>query len=302
MKVARITAAAIPAAICPVSAVAVTATPVAFAGTDAAVYDFGGQAMVMDGSVVQGWTVSGLKKSSDTVPYAVQGTLWEATATDEAVQDRAVPIVSNLNARTQSGHTYRALFQVATSEGVNPSARAQGEKTTGKLYFDATDEDPDSVVYNDGSRDRAVWVQPPAPIQPATVQTPHPAASRATTDGTDATSAPGPGTVPILPSSQEPVVPAGRQGTPQAPGWQGTPVSAANQTVSQPAAPQGTPPPPGWQGTPVPAANQAVSQAAAAQRTPQAPGWQGTLVSAANQDAPQPAAAQAAPASSSAAG
>ena len=41
-----------------------------------------------DGNVVQGWTISGLKASTDTIPYPVAGTLWEATATDQAIAGR----------------------------------------------------------------------------------------------------------------------------------------------------------------------------------------------------------------------
>ncbi|HKO34613.1 MAG TPA: DUF1942 domain-containing protein, partial [Candidatus Limnocylindria bacterium] len=73
----------------------------------------GSQAKLTDGNVVQGWTVTGLKVSTDTIPHAVQGTLWEATATDEALQGSATPIVSNFNARARDGQTYRALFGVA---------------------------------------------------------------------------------------------------------------------------------------------------------------------------------------------
>ena len=43
--------------------------------------------------------------------------------------------MSNLNARARNGDTYRVLFTVATPQGVNPSTLAQGEKTTGKIYF-----------------------------------------------------------------------------------------------------------------------------------------------------------------------
>jgi hypothetical protein len=75
------------------------------------------------------------------------------TATDEALEGSATPIVSNLNARSKSGETYRALFQVATSEGVNPTTLAQGQKTSGKVYFDVTGDGPESVVYNAGGRD-----------------------------------------------------------------------------------------------------------------------------------------------------
>jgi hypothetical protein len=35
------------------------------------------------------------------------------------------------------------------------------KKTTGKVYFDVTDDTPDSVVYNAGGQDLLVWVQPP---------------------------------------------------------------------------------------------------------------------------------------------
>jgi hypothetical protein len=67
-------------------------------------------------------------------------------ATDQAIQGAATPIVSNLNARAQSGQTYRAQFGVATPQGVNPATLGPGEETTGKVYFDVTGDKPDSVV------------------------------------------------------------------------------------------------------------------------------------------------------------
>src|SRR3954454_19207027 len=69
----------------------------------------GSQAKLVDGNVVQGWTITNLKSSSDTIPYPVAGTLWGATAPDEALEGGATPIVSNLNARAKSGETYRVL-------------------------------------------------------------------------------------------------------------------------------------------------------------------------------------------------
>ena len=76
---------------------------------------------------------------------------------------------SNFNARARSGQTYRVLFGVATPQGVNPSTLGQGESTTGTIYFDVTGDAPDSVVYNAGGPDLAVWVQPPpVPQRPAT--------------------------------------------------------------------------------------------------------------------------------------
>jgi len=49
-----------------------------------------------------------------------------------------------------NGETYRVLFGAATPQGVNPATIAQGQQTTGKLYFDVTGAEPDSVVYNAG--------------------------------------------------------------------------------------------------------------------------------------------------------
>ena len=102
----------------------------------------GSQNKLTDGDVVQGWTISDLRPSSDAIPYPVAGALWEATATDEAIQGAATPIVSNLNARTGNGQTYRVLFGVATPQGVNPATIGQGDKTTGKVYFDVTGDAP----------------------------------------------------------------------------------------------------------------------------------------------------------------
>ena len=117
-----------------------TAATVGIAGAPTAAADadmqyLGEQGELVNGDVVQGWTVSGLKPSTDTIPYPVAGTLWEATATDEAISGNVIPIVANLNARAESGQTYRVLFGVATAQGVNPATLAEGESTTGKVYF-----------------------------------------------------------------------------------------------------------------------------------------------------------------------
>ena len=45
---------------------------------------------------------------------------------------------SDFNARARNGETYRVLFGAATPQGVNPATIAQGQQTTGKLYFDVT--------------------------------------------------------------------------------------------------------------------------------------------------------------------
>jgi hypothetical protein len=107
--------------------------------------------------VITGWTVTDFKPSSDIIAYPVAGRLYEANATAEAVQGTVTPMVPNFNAQATDGETYRALYNVATPQGVNPSALPQGAKSTGKIYFDVTGAIPNSVVYNDGSQDLLIW-------------------------------------------------------------------------------------------------------------------------------------------------
>ena len=140
----------------------IISAPIALAETST--QTIGSQGKLVDGNVIQAWTISNLKPSTDVIPHQVSGTLWEATATDQAIQGAATPIVSNINARAQSGQTYRALFGVATAQGVNPATLGPGEETTGKVYFDVTGDKPDSVVYNAGGQDLLVWVQPPPSV------------------------------------------------------------------------------------------------------------------------------------------
>jgi hypothetical protein len=120
---------------------------------------FGARESLSDagGAVVTGWTISNLRPSSDNIPFPVTGRLYEATATAEADQGTVAPIVSDFNARTANGQSYHVLDNVATPQGVNPSAIGQGNKTTGKLYFDVTGAAPDSVVYNNGVQDLLIW-------------------------------------------------------------------------------------------------------------------------------------------------
>ena len=100
-----------------------------------------------------GYTVKGLKPSSDPVPH--NGRLYSATVTVEGVGGWANPIVGFFNARAESGANYRVIG------GGVPSA-PPGETTTGKLYFDVVGDVPNSVVYNDGFQDLLVWVPRPS--------------------------------------------------------------------------------------------------------------------------------------------
>ncbi len=69
--------------------------PVAFAD-EPVIHYLGSPAQLVNGDVVQAWTVSSLKPSTDSIPYPVVGTLWEAAATDVAVNGTVQPVVSNL--------------------------------------------------------------------------------------------------------------------------------------------------------------------------------------------------------------
>jgi Domain of unknown function (DUF1942) len=111
----------------------------------------------LGGTVVTGWTINDLHPSSDTVPVPVSGTLWEATATVDAVRGPVTPVISDFNARTSTGTTYRALAQAATPQGVNPAPLQPGASETGKIYFDVNGPTPDSVVYNNGAQDLLIW-------------------------------------------------------------------------------------------------------------------------------------------------
>ena len=253
----------------------------------------GSQAKLVDGNVVQGWTISGLRPSSDAIAYPVAGRLWEATATDEALQGSATPIVSNLNARARSGETYRVLFGVATPQGVNPATLPQGEKTTGKVYFDVTGDAPDAVVYSAGGQDLLAWAQaaaptprqggtqwtPPArnhtsPAPAATPATPAPAAAPAAPGTTPATPVPAAPGAP-MPASAEAApgapLPAGSQGTPLPAGSQGTPLPAVSQGTPLPAGSQGTPAAAGVEGAPAPAGTTPTPLPPVGQVTPATP-------------------------------
>ena len=254
------------------AAIGVGAAPGASA--DTGTQALGSQGTLANGDVLQGWTISDLKVSTDVIPHATQGTLWEATATDEAIRGTVIPIVSNLNARSASGEEYRVLFGVATAQGVNPSPLAQGQKTTGKVYFDVTGAAPTSVVYRDaGGEDLLAWDPPaPAPAVSAGPSTRYagPSSSATAADPAVADTAAAPPAAPAgQPGPQVPPSPVGRQGTPltetplgstqpgavtagdlpaEAPagGATGTPLSPA------PVAPQAAPPAPtGSTGTPL---------------------------------------------------
>jgi hypothetical protein len=254
------------------AAAAVGLTTAPFASADPEVRYFGQPGELNDGGVVQHWTISGLKPSSDAIPYQPAGTLWEATATDEAVAGSVTPIIPDLNARARNGDTYRVLFSVATPQGVNPSTLAQGEKTTGKIYFDVTGERPDSVFYAAGTDEQLLWVEaPPAPATPVTGGNWAPADTGSTSSGAaegaaaEESTAPEPG---VAPASAAPApgeaLPAGSSGTPLPEGSTGTPLPTGSSGTPLPAGsatqPAGTMMPAEASPAPAPAAVSPVPQ------------------------------------------
>jgi hypothetical protein len=242
--------------------------------------NLGSPAKVVSGSNVQAWTVSNLKQSSDIIPYPVSGTLWEATATDEAVQGEATPIVPSLGAISPSGQTYQVLYQVATPQGINPSTLAQGQKTSGKVYFDVTGDNPNTVVYRDlGGQKQASWVQSTT-SQPGTGRQAVPA-------GIGGQTAPTPAGNPAQPAGN-PAEPAGNPAEPA-----GNPAESAPLPLGNPTAPdagrQGTPIPGGSHGTPSPAGSAVSPAGNLAAPAPAAGNPEAPTAAAGNPEAPAPA-------------
>ena len=245
--------------------------------TDAGTHGLGSQATIVNGDVVQGWTVSDLKPSADAIPYQVQGALWEATASDEALKGSVIPVVLDLDARAANGQTYPVLYQVATPQGVNPGTLAQGQKTTGKLYFDVTGDKPDGVVYNAGGQELASWVQSQLPQH-----RPGNAITTGAAGGPAATPTPAASTVSAgshqTPAEHPPApAQAGSQGTP-IPGSQGTTLPANSPAVPAPGAgplpptPANAPAPPAPANNPGPPAPEAGPPPPAPVNAPAPPG------------------------------
>jgi len=121
---------------------------------------FGSPERLVDagGAVVQEWTVTDLKTSTDTAPgYPLAGQLWEATVTVAAVSGTVTPIIPNLRATTMGGDSYQALWQVASPQGLSGATLPQGQTSTGKVYFDVTGADPHMVTYTGSGTQRLMW-------------------------------------------------------------------------------------------------------------------------------------------------
>ena len=142
------------------SAAAVVAAGIggaASAAASATPAPFGTSQKLMDGTSVSEFTVENLQPSDDMVNVPINGQLYEATATVDAVQGPVTPAIPFFNARADNGQNYRVLFQAPAPEGINGMTLPQGKESTGKIYFDVTGAKPTTVAYNDAVADRLVW-------------------------------------------------------------------------------------------------------------------------------------------------
>jgi hypothetical protein len=135
--------------------------PSAAAASDPCPHRFGASQRLVDanGAVVGEWSVSGLRASAGPVAgYAPAGRLWEADVTVEAVTGTVTPIIPNMYAVSPNGERYQVLWQVASSDGLAPNTLNQGQRSSGKLYFDVTGADPMAVIYAAaGSAPAMMW-------------------------------------------------------------------------------------------------------------------------------------------------
>lgn len=110
------------------------------------------------GQVVLGWKVSNLRPSSETIPgYPVAGQVWEAKASVKADRGSVTPAIPQLNARAADGTNYRVLWEAATPNGISGATIAEGQQSSGKIFFDVTGPPPTSVALNNGIEDLLVW-------------------------------------------------------------------------------------------------------------------------------------------------
>lgn len=132
--------------------------PATASAADMCMHRFGSQQQVTDGGGVQDWSVSDLKRSADTAPgYPLAGQLWESTATVTATSGTVTPVIPNFNATTDDGGRYPSLWQLASPQGISGATLAEGQSSTGKIYFDVTGGDPMGVTYTTGGAKPLMW-------------------------------------------------------------------------------------------------------------------------------------------------
>jgi Domain of unknown function (DUF1942) len=142
---------------------------------------FGTSEQLVDGPLVTNYTVSNLQPSSVAIPgYTPKGTLYQADVSARSDGGLVTPMVNDFIARGPNGQNYRVIDKVQAPGGLNPAPIAQGNESTGTLYFDVTGAPPNGVAYNDGMQDILMWTSNmsggSAPGAPAPNTTPAPGA------------------------------------------------------------------------------------------------------------------------------
>ncbi|MFZ0831488.1 MAG: MPT63 family protein [Mycobacterium sp.] len=156
MKITRMVTSAVAATV--IAAVGFAGAPVASAYPN--VGKLGSEITMTDsvGQVVLSWKVSNLGPSSDTVPgLPVSGKLWAADATVKSIQGSVTPQIPNFNAVAPNEAAYRVLWQAYTPQGISGATIAQGQQSSGKIYFDVTGPAPTTVTLNNGMEDLIIW-------------------------------------------------------------------------------------------------------------------------------------------------
>jgi hypothetical protein len=119
---------------------------------------FGTSEKLVDGPLVTAYTVSNLHPTNTVIAgYTPKGQLYQADITARADGGTVTPLVSDFNARAADGKTYHVIDNVPVPNGLSPAPIAQGDKSSGTLYFDVTGQAPNGVVYNDGVQDVLIW-------------------------------------------------------------------------------------------------------------------------------------------------
>ena len=119
---------------------------------------FGTSEQLVDGPLVTNYTVSNLQPSSAVIPgYTPKGTLYQADVSARSDGGLVTPMVNDFIARGPNGQNYRVIDKVQAPGSLNPAPIAQGNESTGTLYFDVTGAPPNGVVYNEGMQDVLIW-------------------------------------------------------------------------------------------------------------------------------------------------
>ena len=102
------------AAVATAAGIGIAASPTASGDSNPVIQKFGTEETLVNSGVVQGWTVGDLQPSTDAINVSIRGKLWEATATDKAIQGQAMPLPFRFSARTPSGQDYGYVLGVPT--------------------------------------------------------------------------------------------------------------------------------------------------------------------------------------------